>query len=116
MQNVYGLQRRLIKFKEYFSGSRIEKGGLSVLYHFFKTKTEKCEIPFLVTKRSQKSYPICFLDPRPPNGGWFHLLFLIYDHFIKPKTEKRKIQFLVTKRNQKLNPTIFLDLRPPNYG
>ena len=85
-----------------------------VLFAIFDSKAEKRKIPFLVTKRGRKSYPICLFDPRPPNCSWFHLLFLTYDHFIKPKREKRKIQFLVTKRNQKLNPTLFFDLRPPN--
>ena len=80
------------------------------------TKTEKRKIPFSVTKRSQNSYPICFCDPRPPNCGWFHLLFLTHDHFIKPKAEKRKIPFLVTKRGRKSYPICLFDPRPPYCG
>ena len=82
--------------------------------HFIKSKIGNRKIPFLVTKRSQKSYPICFSDPRPRNYAWFHLLFLTHDNFIKPETQKRKIPFLVTKRNQKLNLINFSDLRHPN--
>ena len=83
---------------------------------FIKPKAEKRKIPFLVTKKGQKSYPTCFSEPRPPNCGWFHLLFLTHDHCIKPKAEKRKIPFLVTKRGQKLNPIRFSDRRPRNCG
>ena len=82
--------------------------------HFIKSKIGNRKIPFLVTKRSQKSYPICFSDPRPRNYAWFHLLFLTHHIFIKPETQKRKIPFLVTKRNQKLNLINFSDLRHPN--
>ena len=37
--------------------------------HFINPKPEKRKLQFLVTKRGQKSYPICFFDPRPPNCG-----------------------------------------------
>ena len=76
---------------------------------FIKSKIEKRKIQFLVTKRGQKPYPICFLKPQSPNFGWFHLLFLIHCHFVTPKLEKRKIPFLVTKRNQKLKMINFSD-------
>ena len=75
---------------------------------FIKSQIEKRKIQFLVTKRGQDTYPICFLKPQSPNFGWFHLLFLIHCHFVTPKLEKRKIPFLVTKRNQKLKMINFL--------
>ena len=81
---------------------------------FYEKKLKNHKIQFLVTKRGQKSYQICFVDLRPRNCGWFHLLFSTHNHFIKPKTEKRKIPFLVTKSNQKFNLTNFPDLGPPN--
>ena len=84
--------------------------------HFIRKKIKKRKIQFLVTKRGQKSYQICFVDLRPRNCGWFHLLFSTHNHFIKLKTEKRKIPFLVTKSNQKFNLTDFSDLRLPNCG
>ena len=80
---------------------------------FIKSKIEKRKIQFLVTKRGQKPYPICFFEPQSPNFGWFHLLFLIHCHFVTPKLEKRKIPFLVTKRNQKLKMINFSDEQFP---
>ena len=44
--------------------------------HFIRKKTEKRNIPFLVTKRRQKSYQICFFDLRPRNCG---ISFAIFD-------------------------------------
>ena len=83
---------------------------------FFRAKSWKYKIQFLVTKRGQEFNPMRFSHPRPRNYGWFHLLFLTHDHFIKPEAEKRKIPFLVTKRGQKLNPIRFSDQRPRNCG
>ena len=85
--------------------------------HFIEPKAEKRKIQFLVTKRSQKFHLKKYSEPRPPNCGWFHLLFLINDHFmifIKPKADKRKRPFLVTKRDQKFNPIRFSNPQPPN--
>ena len=73
-----------------------------ICYLFIKSKVEKRKIQFLVTKRGQKAYPICFFDPQFPNFGWFHLLFLIHFHFVTTKLKKRKIPVLVTKRNKKI--------------
>ena len=89
-----------------------QRGVSSTVCHFGTGKKRK--IPFQVTKRSKKSYPICFSDPRPRNYAWFHLLFLTHHNFIKPESQKRKIPFLVTKRNQKCNFTHFCDLRLPS--
>ena len=85
----------------------------SLLFYSIKSKIEKRKIQFLVTKRCQKPYPICFFDPQSPNFGWFYLLFLIHCHFARPKLEKRKIPFLVTKRNQKLKMINFSDEQFP---
>ena len=65
------------------------------------SKAEKRTISFLVTKSYQKGSPITFSDPRHPNCGCFHSLFLNHDHCIESKLKKRKIQFLVTKSGQK---------------
>ena len=84
-----------------------------LLFYYSKSKIEKRKIQFLVTKRGQKPYPICFFELQSPNFGWFHLLFLIHCHFVTPKLEKRKIPFLVTKRNQKLKMINFSDEQFP---
>ena len=88
-----------------------------VLFWFMTTssnsKTEKRKIPFLVTKRDQKSYPT-FFDERPAYCGLIYVLFLAHDHFIKSKIENHKIPFLVAKRSQKLYRKYFSDPRPPN--
>ena len=57
-----------------------------------------CLKSFLAIKSGRESYLI-FLNPRPPNCGWSHLLCLFHDHFIKPKADRR-IPLLVTKRVQ----------------
>eukprot|EP00493_Phyllostaurus_siculus_P024678 UN25019 len=65
--------------------------------HFIKSKVGKRKIPFLVTKRSQKSYPICFSDPRPRNYAWFHLLFLTHDILSSQKLKNVKYRFWLQK-------------------
>ena len=83
---------------------------------FYRAKSWKREIWFLVTKRGQEFNPTRFSESRPSHCRWFDLIFLTHDHFIKPKAEKRKIPFLVTKRGKKLNPIRFFDPRLRNCG
>ena len=83
-----------------------------------KNRINYRKTPFLVTKRSQKSYPnILYVFWFVTLKLWVvSLIFLTHVHFMKQKTEKRKIPFLVTKRGQKSYQIWFFDLRRRNCG
>ena len=72
--------------------------GLEFSYNNHEIMGKKRKISFVVTKKDEKSYQICFLDPRPPYYWWFDLLFLTHHHCIKPKVERKNTVFGYIKK------------------
>ena len=62
-----------------------------------KSKIEKRKIQFLVTKRGQKPYPICFLKPQSPILGGFICYFWFIAILLRQNLKNVKYRFWLQK-------------------
>ena len=79
-----------------------------IRWFFIKSKIEKRKIQFLLTKRGQKPYPICFLKPQSPILGGFICYFWFIAILLLQNLKNVKYRFWLQKGIKNWKWWIFL--------